>query len=84
MWNLSVLGYCCGTVFIFRFQPDEYAVSSRGVRCALQHNAVAYAHLHHAPVSQAAPLLPPLDVWAARQNVHHHKDLGGEFFNFSF
>lgn len=46
----------------------------------LQHHAVAVAHLHHAPVPQATPLIPPLDVWAAWENVHNHKSLGGQLY----
>lgn len=48
------------------------------VSSAFQHHAMALAHLHHAPVPQAAPFLPPLDVRAARQDVHSDQDLGGK------
>lgn len=48
------------------------------VSSALQHHAVAPAHLHHAPVPQTTPVLPPLDIRAARQDVKHHQSLGGQ------
>lgn len=92
------LSYClvlesCSLIFFLsrfishthHFQPvDEYAVPGSGVSSALQHHALANAHLHYAPVPQAAPLLPPLDVRAAWQDVHHHQNLGGQCFFFSF
>lgn len=80
MWMLLLGNYSFFFLMVFlpRLQQDEHTVPSSDVSSVVQHIIVAAPHLHYATVPQAAALLPPLDVRAAWQDVHHHQNLGGQ------